>query len=67
MKNVPADLNADQVLSFKQWCALNNISKRTGLRIIKRPGGPVVTRLSERRLGITIANNRAWQQSRERA
>ena len=67
MKNVPANLNDDQVLTFRQWIALNNISARTGRRIISAPGGPIVTRLSPRRFGITVANNRAWQQSRERS
>jgi len=67
MKNtLPADTHDTQVLSFRQWCALNNISARTGHRILKSATGPIVTRMSERRFGITIANNRRWQQSRER-
>jgi hypothetical protein len=66
MKNVPADLNADQVLTFRQWIALNNISARTGRRILAAPGGPIVTRLSARRFGITVANNRRWQEARAR-
>src|SRR5262249_14145791 len=65
--SIPADTHDSQVLSFRQWCALNNISARTGWRIIKQPGGPTITRLSPRRMGITVANNRQWQQSRERA
>jgi hypothetical protein len=64
---LPATLNDNQVLTFKQWAALNGISARTGRRILKAPGGPVVTRLSARRFGITVANNRRWQQSREAA
>ena len=64
---LPAILNDNQVLTFKQWTALNGISARTGRRILKAPGGPVVTRLSARRFGITVANNRRWQQSREAA
>jgi hypothetical protein len=55
-----------QVLTFSEWCELNHISERTGRRILARPDGPVVTELSPRRLGITIANNRAWQASRAR-
>jgi hypothetical protein len=64
---LPATLNDNQVLTFKQWIALNNISTRTGRRILAAPGGPIVTRLSARRFGITVAHNRAWQQSREAA
>ena len=62
-----AILNDNRVLTFKQWTALNGISARTGRRILKAPGGPIVTRLSARRIGITVANNRRWQASRERA
>jgi hypothetical protein len=64
---LPANLNDNQVLTFKQWIALNNVSARTGRRILAAPDGPIVTRLSPRRFGITVANNRRWQQSRERA
>ena len=64
---LPATLNDHHVLTFKQWVALNNISARTGRRILAAPGGPVITRLSERRFGITVANNRRSQASRARA
>jgi hypothetical protein len=64
---LPALLNDSQVLTLRQWCALNNISLRTGRRILSAPGGPIITQLSAKRVGITVANNRIWQQSRERA
>jgi hypothetical protein len=64
---LPANLHDNQVLTFRQWCGLDNISTRTGRRILAGGGAPVVTQLSPRRTGITVANNRAWQQSRERA
>jgi predicted DNA-binding transcriptional regulator AlpA len=56
-----------RVMSFAQWCEFNGFSQRTGWRVIKAGKGPKVTQLSDRRIGITVANNRAWQQSRERA
>jgi hypothetical protein len=56
----------DQVLTFVEWCKLNRISERTGRRILDGPDGPKVTMLSPRRIGITVRDNRAWQQSRER-
>jgi hypothetical protein len=56
----------DEVLTFAEWCALNKIGKRTGRRILRAPGGPVVTALSARRIGITRGNNRRWQESRAR-
>ena len=59
-------LDDDKVLTFAEWCKLNRIGQRTGRRIIKAPGGPVVTQLSERRIGITVGNNRRWQAARAR-
>jgi predicted DNA-binding transcriptional regulator AlpA len=55
-----------RVLGFNQWCRLNNFSEATGRRLMKTGQGPTVTQLSERRVGITIANNRAWQDARAR-
>jgi hypothetical protein len=64
---LPALPDDDEVLTFKEWCALNKISIRNGRRVISLPGGPVVTQLSERRIGITRGNNRRWQQAHARA
>src|SRR5262245_59476951 len=55
-----------QVLTFFEWCQLNRFSERTGRRVLNSGSGPVVTQLSERRIGITVANNRAWQASKAR-
>ena len=60
-------LEDDQVLTFNEWCALNGIGKRTGRRILTSGSGPVVTQLSERRIGITVGNNRRWQEARARS
>jgi hypothetical protein len=56
----------DQVLSFVEWCRLNRISERTGRRILASPDGPQTVQLSPRRVGIRVADNRAWQHARER-
>jgi hypothetical protein len=58
------ELNQFRVLTFTQWCALNGISPATGRRILASGLGPIVTRLSARRIGITVGNNAVWQQSR---
>jgi len=55
-----------RVLSFRQWCELNGFSLATGRRIVNAGNGPVITQLSARRIGITVANNAAWQASRAR-
>jgi hypothetical protein len=61
-------LNPNMVLTFYQWCVLNNFSEMTGRRILAGERGPppVVTQLSSRRVGITNANNARWQESRAR-
>ena len=61
-----ATSHPNQVLTFHEWCQLNRISLRTGRRILASGTGPVVTQLSPHRVGITIANNAAWQASRAR-
>jgi hypothetical protein len=63
---LPAILNDAQVLTFREWCALNRISERTGRRIFDSGTGSVVTQLSSMRIGVTVANNKLWQASRAR-
>ncbi len=58
--------NPNRVLGFRQWCQLNGFSESTGRRIINAGTGPVFLQLSARRIGVTIAANRAWQESRVR-
>jgi hypothetical protein len=55
------ELNQFRVLSFAQWCALNGISAATGRRILKSGKGPLVIRLSDRRIGISVGANATWQ------
>ncbi|MGZ3250642.1 MAG: hypothetical protein ACXU7E_13040 [Croceibacterium sp.] len=57
----------DRVLTFRQWCALNNFSLASGRRLMKAGSGPAIVRLSPRRIGIKESANAIWQQSRERA
>lgn len=57
----------DQRVMTKHQCAeVNGISIWTLERQIKAGKGPVLTRISDRRIGVTVGNNRRWQQSRER-
>jgi hypothetical protein len=54
----------DRVLTFAEWCQLNRISASTGRRVIARGDGPTITRLSDRRIGITARNDREWKNRR---
>jgi predicted DNA-binding transcriptional regulator AlpA len=56
-----------QVLKFAEWCALVGVSAATGRRILKSGSGPVITRLSARRIGISRANHARWLASREQS
>jgi predicted DNA-binding transcriptional regulator AlpA len=56
----------DKVLTFSQWCDVNNFSIATGRRIINAGNGPPVLRLSPRRIGVRESDNRDWQASRVR-
>jgi predicted DNA-binding transcriptional regulator AlpA len=60
-------LNDARVLTFREWAKLNGISQRTAWRLIASGNGPVITQLSARRIGVTIAADRAWKASRDRA
>jgi hypothetical protein len=56
----------DRILSFADWCRLNSFSIATGRRIINADEGPPIIKLSARRLGIRVGDNRAWQKARVR-
>jgi hypothetical protein len=58
------EFNQFRVLTFAQWCALNGISPATGRRLLKSGKGPVVTQLSDRRIGISVRANAEWQAAR---
>ena len=57
----------DAVLTFKEWCALNSVSERQGRRILASGSGPTVTKLTDKRVGISRRANREWQHARVRA
>lgn len=56
--------NDNQVLTFGEWCSSNTFSPATGRRIRKAGKGPRFIQLSDRRIGVTIGENRAWQEAR---
>ena len=54
----------DRVMSFDDWCKLNGFSRSTGQRLIASGNGPRFIQLSEKRKGVTVGENRRWQESR---
>jgi hypothetical protein len=59
------EINPHQVLTFLEWCRLNKISPATGRRIRAAGKGPKFIRLSDRRIGVTVGDNRAWQEANQ--
>jgi hypothetical protein len=59
-----AGIDDDRMLTFDEWCQLNSFSASTGQRLIASGEGPVFVRLSARRKGVTVGENRRWQQGR---
>ena len=55
-----------RVLTFRDWCLDNTFSESTGRRIRKAGTGPRFIQLSDRRIGVTIGENRRWQNERAR-
>jgi hypothetical protein len=66
-KELNRALDDMRVMSLPQWAEVCGFSIWTGKRLIAAGKGPVITQISERRIGVTVGNNRAWQKSRERA
>jgi hypothetical protein len=54
----------DRVMSFVEWCGSNNISVSTGRRIKRSGTGPNFIRIGTSMLGVTVAENRRWRESR---
>jgi predicted DNA-binding transcriptional regulator AlpA len=55
----------DQMISFREWCGLNDISESTGRRLIASGQAPRFVRISEKRISVTRGENRRWRQSRQ--
>jgi hypothetical protein len=54
----------DQVRSFLDWCRACNFSPATGRRVIKSGKGPLITHLSDRRIGVRGRHHRLWLDER---
>jgi hypothetical protein len=58
------DHSDDCVMSVQEWATRARLSYPTARRVIAAGEGPVVTRLSPNRVGITFGAHRAWLKSR---
>jgi hypothetical protein len=60
----PVAMVEDQVLSLSEFAKVAGISVVTLRRRIIAHDGPIITRLSERRIGIRVRHGRAWLDAR---
>ena len=60
-------LDDDWIMPFPLWCRVNGFSELTGRRLRRSGRGPVFTQISDRRIGVTVQNNRIWRESRRKA
>jgi hypothetical protein len=61
----PFSMNCDQqVLTLAEWAALNGFGIKSARRLIKAGEGPTLTRLTSKRYGVTLGNNKKWQEQR---
>jgi predicted DNA-binding transcriptional regulator AlpA len=62
--NITAVVDPDRVMPLPAWCERCGFSEATGRRLIKTGQGPIVTWLSERRMGIRERHHREWLDAR---
>ena len=55
---------ADFVISINEFSKLAGVSIATARRLIAAQDGPIVTRLSQRRLGVRMRHVREWLDAR---
>jgi predicted DNA-binding transcriptional regulator AlpA len=58
------DRDDDRVLTFSEWHTMLGFSRATGQRLLYSGKGPRFIKLSARRIGVTVAENRRWMASR---
>jgi hypothetical protein len=58
------ELDDDWIMPFALWCELCGFSESTGRRLRRNGKGPVFTRISDRRIGVTVRNHRVWEAAR---
>jgi hypothetical protein len=57
-------LDDDRIMPFKVWCEVNDFSESTGRRLRKASKGPKFVQTSDRRIGVSVGENRRWQAAR---
>jgi hypothetical protein len=61
------DLADQRVMTVAEFSDLNAISIATAKRLLRSGEGPRVLRLSTKRIGVRVIDNREWQEARMRS
>ena len=56
--------DGDVVLSFLEWARMAGLSERTAQELRARGEGPRCIKLTDKKLGVTLAEHRRWMKSR---
>jgi hypothetical protein len=56
--------DGDVVLSFLEWARMAGLSERTAQEMRARGEGPRCIKLTDKKLGVTLAEHRRWIKSR---
>ena len=59
--------DGDMVLPFLEWAALAGISERTARDLRARGKGPRCVMLTDKKLGVSLAEHRRWVKARTEA
>jgi hypothetical protein len=54
----------DVILPFLEWCALAGLPEATARQIRARGQGPRCIKLTDKKLGVTLAEHRRWMKAR---
>ncbi len=59
------EFSLDFVHSWLAWCEMAGLSEATGYRLRVNGDGPVITRLSARRIGVRHRHHLEWLEARK--
>jgi hypothetical protein len=53
-----------RIIPWRAWCASKGFTVDTGRRLRERGEGPRIVRISDRRIGVTVRDDREWTLAR---
>jgi len=63
--DIAKEASLDHVYSWLEWCRIAGLSDSTGYRLRISGNGPVITRLSARRIGVRRRHHLEWLEARK--